>query len=351
MRLLTTTVLASALALPAIALPAFAADAELTVFDWAGFEEPSIFQAYIDKHGDSPSYAFYGDDDEAFQKVASGFKADVIHPCSQMVGKYRDAGLIEPWDTAKIPNFDKIDPKFLASPVFSDDSGVWFIPTDWGATAIAYNPETVPAEDVSTLQVFVDPKYQGRTSLPDSSDDVWALAYLATGVTDWTEVTDDQFQAAADWLRKAHQNVAAYWADPSEQAQLMASGAVDIAWSWNDGVVYLQNDNYPVAFQREPAGGSSTFFCGYVNVKDAPGSEDKAYDFVNAWLEPSAAKALLDTIGYGHTSNEAMATIIDEPAVKEGLAEIDAPILAQTPNDPALRERQLAEFEKIKAGF
>jgi spermidine/putrescine transport system substrate-binding protein len=345
MRLLTTTIMAAA------ALPAYAADRELTVFDWAGFEEPSIFQAYVDKHGDSPTYAFYGDDDEAFQKVASGFKADVIHPCSQMVGKYRDAGLIEPWDTSRIPNFEQIEERFLDSEVFRDDQGVWFIPTDWGATAIAYNTETVPAEDVASLSVFTNPKYQGRTSLPDSSDDVWALAYLATGVTDWSEVTDEQFQAAAAWLREAHANVAAYWADPSEQAQLMASGAVDVAWSWNDGVVYLQADNYPVGFQREPAEGSSTFFCGYVNVKDGPGSEDKAYDFINAWLEPSAAKALLDTIGYGHTSAAAMATIADEPAVAEGLAEIDAPVLAQTPNDPELRQRQLAEFEKIKAGF
>ncbi|WP_108502202.1 extracellular solute-binding protein [Paracoccus indicus] len=345
MRLLTTTILAAA------ALPAYAADSQFTVFDWAGFEEPSIFQGYIDKHGDSPTFAFYGDDDEAFQKVASGFRADVVHPCSQMVSKYRDAGLIEPWDTAKIPNFDKIDERFLDSEVFRDDQGVWFIPTDWGATAIAYNSETVPAEDVSTLEVFTNPKYQGRTSLPDSSDDVWALAYLATGTTDWTDVTDEQFAAAADWLRKAHQNVAAYWADPSEQAQLMASGAVDVAWSWNDGVVYLQEDDYPVGFQREAKEGSSTFFCGFVNVKDGPGDEERAYDFINAWLEPSAGKALLDTIGYGHTSTEAMETIKDEPAVAEGLAEVDVPVLAQTPNDPEQRQKQLAEFEKIKAGF
>lgn len=335
----------------AMSAPAFAADPEFTVFDWAGFEEPSIFQGYIDKYGQSPTYAFYGDDDEAFQKLASGFKADVAHPCSQMVSKYRDAGLIEPWDTSKIPAFDTIEARFLDSEVFKDDQGVWYIPTDWGATAIAYNTETVPAEDVSTLQVFVDPKYQGRTSLPDSADDVWALAYLATGTTDWTDVTDEQFQKAADWLRQAHQNVAAYWSDPSEQAQLMASGAVDIAWSWNDGVVYLQNDNYPVGFERAPKEGSSMFFCGYVNLKNGPGKEDKAYDYINAWLAPSAAKALLDTIGYGHTSTVAMDTIKDEPAVKEGLSETNAPILSQTPNSPEQRERQLAEFEKVKAGF
>ena len=31
---------------------------------------------------------------------------------------------------------------------------------------------------------------------------LWALALLATGVTDWTDVSEDQFQAAAAWLRK-----------------------------------------------------------------------------------------------------------------------------------------------------
>ncbi|WGR63704.1 extracellular solute-binding protein (plasmid) [Paracoccus ferrooxidans] len=343
---------ALALALASTSLTAaWAADPELTVFDWAGFEEPVIFQGYIDQHGASPTFVFYGDDDEAYQKLASGFKADVAHPCSQMVSKYRDAGLIEPWDVSKIPAFESLDAKFLDSEIFKDDEGVWYIPTDWGATAVAYNTETVPAEDVASLNIFIDPKYQGRTSLPDSADDVWALAYLATSTTDWTEVTDEQFAAAADWLRQAHQNVAAYWADPAEQAQLMASGAVDVAWSWNDGVVLLENDGFPVGFQRAAKEGSSTFFCGFINLKNGPGKEDKAYDFINAWLAPEAAKGLLDTIGYGHTSTVAMETIKDEPAVQEGLSPVDAPILAQTPNDPQQREKQLQEFEKIKAGF
>ncbi|MBU3029259.1 ABC transporter substrate-binding protein [Paracoccus marinaquae] len=346
MRLLTTTALATALALPALA-----ADPELTVFDWAGFEEPSIFQGYVDKYGDNPTYAFYGDDDEAFQKIASGFKADLVHPCSQMVSKYRDAGLIEPWDTSRIPEFENIDKRFLASETFVDDQGVWYIPSDWGVTAIAYSNANVTPEDVSTLEVFTDPKFQGRTSLPDSSDDVWALAYLATGVTDWTDTTDEQFAAAAEWLRAAHQNVAAYWADPAEMSQLMASGAVDVAWSWNDGIVYLRDDNYDVGFQREAKEGSSTWFCGFINIKDGPGSEDKVYDFINAWLAPESARGLLDTIGYGHTNLKGMETIADDPAVAEGLSPVEVPILAQTPNDPAQRERQLAEFEKIKAGF
>lgn len=338
-------------ALFAVSMPAFAADPDLLVFDWAGFEEPGLFTAYTEKHGDGPSYTFYGDDDEAYQKLASGFKADTAHPCSQMVSKYRDAGLIEPWDVSRIPEFANLDPKFLNSKIFKDDAGVWYIPTDWGVTAVAYNPEEVPAEDVASLDVFLNPNYMGRISLPDSSDDVWALAYLATGVSDWTEISDAQFAAAADWLRKAHQNVQSYWADPAEQAQTMASGEVLISWSWNDGVAYLQDDGYPVGFQREAKEGSSTWFCGFVNMKDGPGSEDKLYDFINAWLAPSSGPALIDAIGYGHSNTTAMELVPAEDLVTAGLGPISAPILAQTPNDPALRERQLAEFEKIKAGF
>ncbi len=225
------TILAAAVAALLVTTAARADDKDLLVLDWAGFDVEGLWQAYKDKNGDKPTYTFFGSDDEAFQKVSSGFKADVVHPCAQMVSKYRDAGLIEPWDVSKIPEFKNIDPKFLNSKVFQDDGGVWFIPTDWGVAATAYNKDQVPEADVKTLQVYADPKYAGRVSLPNSSDDVWALAYLATGVTDWSNVTDDQFMAAADWLRKVHQNVRSYWNDPSEMAQIMASGEVLIAWS------------------------------------------------------------------------------------------------------------------------
>ncbi len=113
-----TTVLATATA--TLTLPAFAADADLIVFDWAGFEEPALIGDYVAKHGQMPTYAFFGDDDEAFQKVSSGFKADVAHPCSQMVSKYRDAGLIEPWDVSRIPEFGEYRP---AVPELADLQG------------------------------------------------------------------------------------------------------------------------------------------------------------------------------------------------------------------------------------
>lgn len=338
-------------ALSLCALPALAADPEFTVFDWSGYEDPSFFQSYVEKHGQNPTFAFFGDDDDAFQKFMSGFRADVSHPCSQMVSKFRDADLIEPWDTSRIENFDKLNPDFLNSKIFKDEAGVWYIPAEWGATAIAYNTEQVPEEDVQSLQVFVDPKYAGRISLPDNNDDVWSLAYLATGVSDWTQVTEEQFQTAGEWLRRAHENVRAYWADGAELSQLMATGEVVIAWAWNETPTTMAGEGHPIAFQREPAEGSSTWFCGYVNLKDAPGNEDKAYDFMNAWLDARTATYIVENWGYGHSNTEAVSQLDQDLVNSVGLGEVEVPVLAQVPMDNTLRDRMLEEFEKIKAGF
>ncbi len=328
-----------------------AADKDLTVFDWSSFELPDLLASYVAKNGDMPTFSIFADDDEAFQKLSSGFKADVAHPCSQMIQKYRDAGLIEPWDTSKITAFKDIDPRFLNSKIFKDDTGVWYIPTDYAYTAIAYNTKEVPVEDVASLDVFTNPKYAGRISLPDNSDDVWALALLATGVTDWTNINDAQFKAAADWLRKVHPNVLAYWADPSQLSQLMASGEVVVSWSWNDAVALLKSQNFPVGFQRQAKEGASSWFCGWVKLKNAPGSVDKAYDFINAWTSPDAAAALLKNVGYAST-NAAAESALPLADLKAGNVDpITSTLLAQTPIDPALRDRMVNEFEQIKSGF
>lgn len=335
----------------ALATAAHAADPELLVFDWAGWEIPGLFQSYADQHGTGPTFSFFADDDEAFQKVSSGFRADVVHPCSQMVPKYRAAGLIEPWDTSRIPEFANLAPRMLESSDFVDDEGVWFLPTDYAFTAIAYNTETVPAEEVGSLNVFLEPKYSGRISLPDNTDDVWALALLATGVTDWTEITEEQFTAAADWLRQVHPNVRVYWSDPSELTQLMATGEVQVAWSWNDAVALMRSEGFPVGFERSPAEGVSTWFCGLVNMKDGPGSEDKLYDYVNSFIAPSAAQVMLDNFGYASANDAGLSSLPAEALVAADVNPIDGTLLSQVPIPTEMRDRMLEEFELIKSGF
>ncbi|MCB5410251.1 ABC transporter substrate-binding protein [Pseudogemmobacter faecipullorum] len=342
---------AGAASLIALAGAARAADPQLTIFDWAGWEIDGALKPYVEKHGQKPTYSFYADDDEAFQKVASGFKADVVHPCPGAVPNYREAGLIEPWDTSKVEAFANIDPHLFASHHIKDEGGVWFLPYDFAYTAIAYNKTEVPEEDVGSLDVFLNPKYAGRIAISDNSDDVWALGFLATGTTSWDEVTDEQITAAADWLRQAAPQVRSWWSDPSELAQMMASGEVLVSWSWNDPVAILQAEGFPVGFNRAPKEGSTSFFCGFVNIKDGPGNEDKVYDWVNSMYAVESLPSIIEAIGYANTNKAATDAVSPEVLKGAFLDPIDSTVFLQTPMDPDLRARLLEEFELIKMGM
>ena len=346
---MTTRHLLGSAALIGLAGAASAQDSDLLVFDYSGFENPAYHQAYIEEHGESPAFSFFGDEEEAFQKLVSGFQADVAHICAGSVTKWVESGLLEPWDTSRITAFEDLNSDLTGQEVARGEE-MYFVPTDYGSTAIAYNPEQVPEEDVASLDVFTDPAYAGRVTLPDNVDDAYALAYLATGTTDWQNATEEQFQAASDWLREVHPNLRTYWTDPAELAQLLASGEILVSWAWNETYPVMVEEGRPIAFQREPEEGSSLWLCGYVNLADGPGSEDKAYDYLNALLHPSATMPLLET-GFGQANQAALSQVGEEALEAAGLGEIDAPVLAQLPMDQELRQRQSETFEMIKAGF
>ena len=328
---------------------AIAADDGLIVFDWSGYEDEGFFQKYIAKHGDAPTYSFFGEEEEAFQKLRAGFRADVSHPCSQSVSKWLEAGLLEPLDTSRIDLWDDVNTEMKEA--FKFDGAYYLLPMDWGTTALTYRTDMVDAATMDSLAVFLDPAYAGRIALPDNVDDIYALGYLATGVTDWTKATDADFEAASAWLRQAHQNVRAYWADGAELAQLMGSGEVVVSWAWSETPATMAAEGLPIEANRSTKEGSSSWFCGYVNLANGPNPEDKMYDFFNAWMDPGSAEYIVSEWGYGHGNQTAMAAIGPEGLAEAGLGPVEVPVLAQVPMNQALREKMIAEFEKIKAGF
>ena len=337
-----------AAAVTAVLLPTIAHAENLIVLDWSGYDDPGFFGAYVEKHGEQPEYSFFGEEEEAFQKLRTGFKVDVAHPCSQSVSKWHEAGLIEPLDISRIPLWDDINE---VKEQFKFDDDYYFLPTDWGTTAVTYRTDEVDASEVESLQVFLNEEYAGRMSLPDNVDDVYALAYLATGVTDWTTATEEDFEKASDWLRKAHPNVRTYWADGAELAQLMTTGEVLISWAWNETPTTLIASDVPVASNRNATEGSSSWYCGYVDVVDGPNSEDLVYDFFNAWMAPASSDYIVSAWGYGGGNQTAMDALGQEALEEVGLGAVTTPVLAQAPMDIALREKMVSEFETIKAGF
>ncbi|MBR0557916.1 extracellular solute-binding protein [Ciceribacter sp. L1K23] len=341
--------------LAATALPGSAAD-NIVIFDWSGYEDPAFHPAYAAKHGEEPEFSFFGDEEEAFQKLRSGFKADLAHPCSQSVSKWRDAGLLEPLDTAKLENWNDVLPgiQSMKGLMTGPDGTAYFLPFEWGNTLLTYRTDTVKPEEVTSLKAFADPKFKDRVSIGDNVDDAYALASLAIGVKDWTTLIDEQFQQASDFLREVHKNVRLYWTDNTDLSQAIAGGEVDLAWAWNETATTLLADGVPVEMKRDTTEGLSTWVCGYVRLKGAEGSEEKQYDFLNAISAPDVAAYIVESWGYGHANAKGMAAVDAQILADKGYADVDKFVsntLFQSPMPIELRQKMIAEFEKIKAGY
>lgn len=344
------------LATAALPLAAWAQEGSLTVFDWSGYEDPAFHEAYVEKHGTSPDFAFFGDEDEAFEKLRAGFEADVAHPCSQSVVKWRDAGLLKPIDTSRITAWNDILPGIAAMPNFMTDADgtSWVVPFEWGNTLLTYRTDKIDAADVASLRAFADPKFVDRVSIGNNVDDAYALASLAIGLTDWSQMTEEQFVAASDFLREVHKNVRLYWSDTTEIVQAMSSGEIDLAWAWNDAAVQAAGEGVPVAVNRATAEGLSTWVCGYSLLASGTGDENLAYDYLNAEIDARVSEYLVSTWGYGHANAAGMAAL--DPAIVEaaGYGDVDKFVdhtLFQSPLPAELKLRMIAEFEKIKAGY
>lgn len=335
--------------------PVLAAD-NLTVFDWSGYEDPAFHPAYTAKHGTEPDFSFFGDEEEAFQKLRSGFKADLAHPCSQSVAKWREAGLLEPLDTSKLTYWNDTDPGIVAMKglMTTPDGKAWLLPFEWGNTVLTYRTDTVKPEEISSLKAFADPKFKDRVSIGDNVDDAYALASLAIGVKDWTTMTDEQFKQASDFLREVHKNVRLYWTDNTDLSQALASGEVDLAWAWNETATTLQADGVPAATKKDTAEGLSTWVCGYVRLKGAAASEDQQYDFLNSITDPAITSYMVESWGYGHANARGMAQVDPKILADKGYADVSKFLdntLFQAPMPIELRQKMIAEFEKIKAGY
>lgn len=290
------------LALPAT--PALASGPP-TLFQFEDYMNQPFLAEYQKQYGEEPNIAIYADEDEAFAKMRAGFKPDVMGPCTYEFPRWREAGILQPIDTNKLKNWNRISPALRNLPgIKAGPHSVWFVPQYWGNTSITVRTDLAPEYAKSqSWNILFDPKYKGRVSVLEGVDDTVPFIARMIGIDAYT-MTPAQWVKVQAKLRDVIKQVRFVSSDDTALAQGLASGELVAAMSWRVTYAMLHREGKKVAYMNPP-GGMFTYVCGLVMHKN-PSDEAKALALIDSGISDQASVYAISHIG-------------DEPANQAGL--------------------------------
>jgi spermidine/putrescine transport system substrate-binding protein len=302
--------------LPLISRTSRAAD-KLVYFTWGGYDQDGFMPGYAAKHGALPDMPLFGEEQEALTKLQAGFEVDVSHPCNNRVPIWRDAGVIEPVDISRLATWNDLfeSLRTLRGSV-TEDGKHWFVPLDWGLTALLYRTDLVESP-TDSWDMLWDPRYSGKLSIGDGMADTGLIVATLLKIADPNHMTADDLQRIKAKLLEQKPLLRFYWNDQTSMEQAMASGEIVASSAWNGSAALLRDQGVPVAFVS-PKEGALAYCCGLVLVKGGT-HRDEAYDLMNAMSSPEAGKWLIETYGYGHSNRKAFDLVDDALLAKRGL--------------------------------
>jgi spermidine/putrescine-binding protein len=331
-----------------------AAKPNLLYYTWAGYDDPIFHNIYAKKNGGTPSYAIFADEEEALQRVRNGFHADVAHPCTSNVVRWHQAGIVKPIDVDRLEHWPDVFDGFKTVRGVQIDGQIFHVPWEWGNSSIAYRPDKVDIQEES-YSLLLDERYKDKMSAFDNSEEVPIISAILAGAKDPFALTEDEYPQVEAVMTRLNANMRFYWSDATEMQQGLASGELVATTAWNDIVKTMTDQGVPIKFMT-PKEGILTWICGMVLLKDGPGDENQAYEFMDAMLSPESGVALMENFYYGHANRKTLAAA--DPELVKGLAFDKAEERIADPstfffqnqaNDQ--RERLIAMFEKVKAGL
>ena len=289
---------------------------QLAAYEWAGYDDASMYSAYIEAGNKKPKFSFLTSTDAAIAKTATGYQWDVTHPSSSYIQDYLDIDALRPWDTSLIPNFESLNPSLSAAGQV--DGQQYGIVLDWGYQAPLIRTDKVDPDLDSYAYLFSD-EAAGHISWFDSP---WLLqeAAISQGMNpgDSFSMTQAELDDISDFvIDVGRRNVYNVWVNYQDMWDDVQKGNVWVTDAWPDAYVALK-DKAPVKYVR-PSGGTLAW-TGAMVLRDDTANPFHAHEFVDAWASVATANYLIGVYGYGHSNTDVNLNKIDpEVAAAFGL--------------------------------
>ena len=275
----------------------------ISVFEWEGYDAKEMWASYnASKYAKSSplKFTFLQDDQQALAKVAAGAKYDIIHPCVAYTTDWNDAGLIQPWDTAMLPDFKGIPAAIRKSGNIGGKQ--LHVAFDVGFSTIVYDADAVDPDDAKSWSLYLNTKYKGKMACFSDGVAITKIGALinAGGPINPNKLTSAQIEASKKTMMKAKKNLRSFWTSQTQTVNDFVNGNLIATYAWPDG--YWRIKNHPKMKGRNikymwPKEGRLAWVCGFVLSADSkvPGRSHLAVAAANS---PKTAAWLVDAFQY-----------------------------------------------------
>ncbi len=287
-----------------------AASKNVNIYNWSDYIAEDTVPNFEAKTGIKITYDVFDSNEVLETKLLAGSSGyDVVVPTINFFGRQIQAGVYQPLDRSKIPNYANLDAALMARIANQDPGNQYGIPYMWGTTGIGYNVDKVTEafgntdltnswdlvfkpENISKL------KDCGVTLLDTPSELIpIALNYLGEDPNSQDAAVIDKAAALLKTIRPYIGNF-----HSSQYIDAMANGDTCLVVGWSGDIIQARDraaeaENGVIIGFAIPKEGAPQWFDMMAIPKDAK-NVDAAYAFINEMIDPAVMAKNSDYISY-----------------------------------------------------
>lgn len=284
--------------------------------NWSDYFPPELLKKFEQDTGIKATLDAYESNETLLAKLKAGGGAyDVVVPSDSFIQIMVQDGLLQPFDTSKLPNLKNLKANFQH--LGFDPEHAYSVPYLWGTTGYSYDSQKVPggALEESWKPFFEPPaELKGKVVALNSIEDLYIAASHYLGIDQCTEDPKDA-KKVQDLLLAQKPMLAMYSSDGT--IERMAAGEVVMHQQWNGAYHRAQAQRASLVYVY-PKEGVHLFIDNLAIPKDASNVAE-AHTFINWMMQPENIAAASNFAKYNNAVEGSDAfmdkELFDDPAI------------------------------------
>jgi len=350
----------------AASVTASAEEKTLHIYNWSDYIAPNTVPDFQKETGIKVVYDVFDSNEVLEGKLMAGSTGfDLVVPSASFLERQLAAGVFQPLDKSKLPNYKNMDPNLLKMVAQHDPGNKYAIPYLWATTGIGYNVDKVKAvlgkdAPVDSWDLVLKPENLEKlkscgVSFLDAPAEIYATVLNYLHLDPNSTKASDYTGAANDLLLKLRPNIRYFHS--SQYINDLANGDICVAIGWAGDVMQASNrakeakNGVNVAYSI-PKEGALAFFDVFAIPADAK-NLDEAYQFLNYLMEPKVIAQISNTVYYASGNKAATPLVNEDVRNNPGIyppADVQAKLFTLKVQDPKIDRVITRSWTKVKTG-